>query len=238
MAASERNENIVDQVISIARSYGIAKVGFTPLDEIPVHGEVLVQGQGMMHAISLVWEIPPPAAYERSEVDGFYDRMVEGRSIMDEAANAIAKQLRELAYRALSITSVFTMDRETILGQISHKAVAHQAGMGWIGRSQLLVTPEYGPRVRLCTVLTDAELDHGAKPMKNRCGTCRSCIDGCPLNALKFKEFDDHTKDRAAVFDHLTCHRQEEAWLKSSPPKFCARCVSNCPWGKPSPGND
>ncbi|MGD0818356.1 MAG: 4Fe-4S double cluster binding domain-containing protein [Methanomassiliicoccales archaeon] len=235
MTLSEKNRSVRERIESLAISFGIAKVGYAPIDGLPLHGNVLLESAGMKHAISMVYEIPARAVIERSGVDRFYDSMIEGRSIMDKAADAVAKLLRERGYRALPVTSTFTMDNRTIMGQISHKAVAHQAGLGWIGRSMLLVTPEFGPRIRLITILTDAELDQGAGPMNNRCGTCRACIDGCPLKALKFSEFVDHPEDRSAVFDYMICHLQEKEWLERSPPKFCARCVTNCPWGKPSP---
>ena len=74
----------------------------------------------------------------------------------------------------------YTTDEKAIIGQISHRAVAHQAGLGWIGRNLLLVTPEFGPRIRLITVITYAELDQGPVPLPNRCGTCPACIDSCP----------------------------------------------------------
>jgi epoxyqueuosine reductase len=126
------------------------------------------------------------------------------------------------------------MDHEAIVGQISHKAVAHQAGLGWIGRSLLFVTPEFGPRVRLITVLTDAELDEGPCPMDNRCGGCRACIDNCPLKALRYNDFTSYPNDRSDVLDHMICHRQEKAWLDLAEPRFCARCISICPRGRRS----
>jgi epoxyqueuosine reductase len=234
MSISEWNLSIKHGIDSLASSFGIAKVGYAPTEGIALHGDVEREGKDLTHAISMIWEIPAQAANDRSKVDRFYESMVEGRAIMDEAADAVSNLLRMNGYRALSITSKYTMDQGTIEGQISHKAVAHQAGLGWIGRSLLLVTPEYGPRVRLITVLTDAELDEGPNPMNNRCGTCRVCIDGCPLKALTYSEFDDHPAERAAVFDVLSCHLQEKAWLNMSPPKFCARCVTECPWARTS----
>jgi epoxyqueuosine reductase QueG len=235
MVVSEKIIAVRERIGLIALSYGIAKAGYAPIDGIPLTGEVMSRAKGMSHAVSLIWEIPSVAAYDRSENDRFYDAMLEGRSRMDEAANAIAKLLTDNGYQALPITSAFTADPKTISGQISHKAVAHQAGMGWIGRSLLLVTPEFGPRVRLMTILTDAELDDGPHPMDNRCGSCRNCIDGCLLKALRYAEFHDHPEDRSALFNYMSCHRQEKAWLNRSPPRFCAKCISNCPWGRISP---
>ena len=234
MTLSDNDRSIREKIGYIAASFGIAKVGYAPIDGIPLHGSVAMEGSDLSHAVSMVWEVPAHAVIERSKVDRFYDSMVEGREIMDQAATAVADLLRTNGYRALPVTRNYAMDQATIQGQISHKAVAHRAGLGWIGRSMLLVTPEFGPRVRLISVLTDAELDEGASPMENRCGTCRACVDGCPLKAIRYSEFEDRPEERSSVFDFISCDRQEKAWLERSPPKFCARCVSSCPWSKPS----
>ena len=234
MSLSEEMLDITKHIESAVKKCGVSKVGYAPLDGIPLQGEILRRGQGMSHAVSLVMEIGSAAAYERTKDDRFYEAMVEGRALMDEAAEAVALILREHGFQALPVISTYTMDCGSIVGQISHKAVAHQAGLGWIGRNLLLITPEYGPRVRLMTVITDAELDEGPRPLPNRCGTCRACIDACPLKALQYREFDDHPDDRAKVFDFMRCHQQEKAWLRNPVPRFCARCISDCPWGRPS----
>ncbi|HEY3419027.1 MAG TPA: hypothetical protein VGK23_00550 [Methanomassiliicoccales archaeon] len=226
MLPSGELEQIKNEIHSIITSYGLAKVGYAPMEGIPVLGSVSRLGRGMNHAISLLWEIPMQAAYERSKVDRYYECMVHARSLQDEVATSIADLIKDHGHHALPVTIAFPMDRELITGQISHKAVAYQAGLGWIGKSSLLITPEFGPRVRLCTVLTDVRLDQGAKPLNNHCGECTRCIDVCPIKAIKNNDPDHDPSDRAEVFDRMICHRREEQWLKRSPPKFCAQCVS------------
>jgi epoxyqueuosine reductase len=233
MSLSEQMLGLRRRIESAASSFGVSKTGYAPLNGIPVKGELLDRGQGMTHAVSMAMEISPDIVFERDRDDRFYEAMVEKRTAMDRAAEAVGMVLRESGYRALPVTSVYVMDKEAIVGQISHKAVAHQAGLGWIGRNLLLVTPEFGPRVRLITVMTDAEIDEGPRPMLNRCGTCRACIDGCPLKAIKYADFTDYPEERSKVFGYMRCHRQEKAWLDRPVPKFCARCISNCPGGRP-----
>ena len=76
-------------------------------------------------------------------------------------------------------TSLSIVDESNQLGSISHKAVARLAGIGWQGKSLLIVSPQYGPRIRLATILTDMPLSSD-KPVKNRCGTC----DDAPRRVL------------------------------------------------------
>ena len=61
-----------------------------------------------------------------------------------------------------------------------HKTAATQAGLGWIGKTALFVSPRLGPRLRLATVFTDAELPVGEPVTEGRCGSCRRCVDACP----------------------------------------------------------
>jgi len=62
------------------------------------------------------------------------------------------------------------IDEEKLLGVFSNKMAAHLAGLGWIGKSCLLVTPEAGPRARWATVLTQAALEKTGDAMEERGG--------------------------------------------------------------------
>ena len=68
---------------------------------------------------------------------------------------------------------------------LPHKTVAVRAGLGWIGKNCLLVTPQYGPAVRISSLLTDAPLDCDEPISRSRCGACDRCVRRCPAQALK-----------------------------------------------------
>lgn len=65
-----------------------------------------------------------------------------------------------------------------------HKTVAVCAGIGWIGKSALLVTPEFGSAVRLTSVLTDAPLTVDKIIEKSPCEKCNVCKEACPAHAI------------------------------------------------------
>lgn len=78
-------------------------------------------------------------------------------------------------------------DRKTLMADLSVKWAAYHAGLGNYGINHLLITPEFGPRVRLMATLTDAELEHGRArlPLVNeRCQGCGRCLEACPVQAL------------------------------------------------------
>jgi len=114
-------------------------------------------------------------------------------------------------------------------GEISHKAVAKAAGLGWIGKSLLLVTPEFGPRVCLTTVLTDMPLATGS-PVENACGKCTRCIVACPAKALRERIFEDHPESLEEVLDVGSCDTRVENRPKGV--DLCFECALACPKGR------
>jgi epoxyqueuosine reductase QueG len=70
-------------------------------------------------------------------------------------------------------------------GDINHKTAAAIAGLGSIGLSRLLITPEFGPFVRLGTVVTDASLSADEPLDENQCEDCDACRTACPVEAIK-----------------------------------------------------
>jgi epoxyqueuosine reductase QueG len=115
------------------------------------------------------------------------------------------------------------------MGEISHKAVAKAAGLGWIGKSMLLVTPEFGPKVCLITVLTNMPLSAG-QPFRNMCGECDKCVKVCPVKALTSISFEDHPQKIEEAFNVEKCGRWiDKTWDDG---KICYVCMLICPKGK------
>ena len=69
-------------------------------------------------------------------------------------------------------------------GPLSDRALAAQAGLGWIGRNAMLIHEEHGSYFFIGTLLTALENDIAAAAVADRCGTCTNCIDACPTDAI------------------------------------------------------
>jgi epoxyqueuosine reductase QueG len=147
---------------------------------------------------------------------------------IDSISLMLAQSLDEAGFQAFVVPSSQTVDRNGLAGVFSHKLAAHLAGLGWIGKSALLVTPEHGPRVRWGTVLTDAPLEAGV-PLEEMCRDCDVCVKACPAHAFTGQAFDK-PRPRSEIFAAEAC----DSYLskREAHHRACGMCVYICPFGR------
>jgi epoxyqueuosine reductase len=145
----------------------------------------------------------------------------EASLLMEKAALDVMAYLEERGEPALIIHTEDEFDPVRRMGLLSLKVLAKGAGLGWQGRSLLIVSPEYGPIHRWIAVLTNMELQ-ADEPVPNQCGECSLCIAKCPRGALTLVSFDDHPERREDVLDIQACLGDEG----------CMVCLVVCPWTK------
>lgn len=185
-------------------------------------------GKTLVHAI--VDMLGEPLAPEAAELYRYfcYD-LVNDR--LDTSGLRIASVLQEAGHAALPVPAAYRgVDLDRLCGIFSNKLAAHLAGLGWIGRSCLLVTPEVGPRVRWASVLTDAPLAPTGGAMSQRCGSCRACVAACPSQAFTGHPFHD-TEGREARFDAFACDRHLRETEERTGHNVCGMCLKVCPHG-------
>ncbi|MGG3495551.1 tRNA epoxyqueuosine(34) reductase QueG [Peribacillus simplex] len=68
-------------------------------------------------------------------------------------------------------------------GELSDRAVAERAGIGWSAKNSMIITPEFGSFVYLGDMITNLPFEPD-QPMEDQCGTCNKCVDVCPTGAL------------------------------------------------------
>ena len=109
------------------------------------------------------------------------------------------------------------------------KTAATQSGLGWIGKTALLVTPQFGSSVRLGTVFTDAALPVGAPITIGRCGSCRACVDACPVGAGRDVTWRAGLP-RSALYDRAACDAYQLGFPEYD--EICGICIWVCPYTK------
>ncbi|MDP8234240.1 MAG: hypothetical protein P9M06_05515 [Candidatus Saelkia tenebricola] len=139
---------------------------------------------------------------------------------LDQLALKITAILQNENNLAFPIPASQIVEWKSQTAHLSHKEVAYLAGLGWIGRNNLLVTPEYGAQVRFVTILTDLKLPQG-ETMDFNCGDCFDCIETCPAQAIK---------ELPSEFDHISCYNKLDEFKKKNfvGQHICGICVRSC----------
>jgi epoxyqueuosine reductase QueG len=187
-------------------------------------------------AISLVMRLHPSSlkGLDHGPTATYYYEYQRLNAGLDLAARSLAKKLRWAGHEAEAVEA--TIDDDDIVkdwgdaGVFPHKTAATQAGLGWIGKTALFVSPSLGPKVRLATVFTDLKLPAGTPITSGRCGSCRRCIDACPAGAGRDVQWRaDLTRDD--LYDEKACEHHLDGYEEFG--GVCGICVAVCPYGLP-----
>lgn len=152
---------------------------------------------------------------------------------LNDMTEAIVEFIRNKGYKAEAVPASKKLVEGGTEGSVSHKAIAIMAGLGWQGKSLLVITPKYGPRVRLSSVLTDMHLTFDS-PIKNRCGKCTACTEACPVGAIKNVNTEFHYASREEAIDLHKCHNNTLKYMDVPGVEytFCGQCIPVCLPGK------
>ena len=149
-----------------------------------------------------------------------YHKLIRKR--LTKLARAIDEELEGFHYRAFTDSA-----------PVMEKALAQRAGLGWIGKNSLLLTPRAGSYFFLGEIFTNAPLPVTEAFEKDHCGTCTACLDTCPTNAFA----GPYVLDARRCISYLTIE------LKGSIPEElrplmgnrvfgCDDCQLACPWNR------
>jgi epoxyqueuosine reductase QueG len=221
--------NLNELVQTTLTEQGADLIGFADVADLP-----LDMTESLPKAVSIAVRLDPSVVGEIS--NGPTQRYYKEYRRVNELLGILCRQIADLLTtcgrkaRAIEATAE-NFDAHTLSMPVQHKTIATRAGLGWIGKSALLITEEYGPAVRLGSVLTDAELTTGEPIETSRCGNCRKCVDNCPADAITGHNW--HLGDpRKAIYDAFAC-RDMATKLSNNQgiaPTICGICINACPW--------
>ena len=189
---------------------------------------------GTLRVISVRMDYFPPDATGIQKVlnqpdRGFISRYALGR----DYHKIIRKRLQKLVDWMQTEVGNFGYRVFTDSAPVLEKALAENAGLGWIGKHTNLINPQAGSWFFLGEIYTDLPLEISSSPPTNHCGTCQACIDICPTQAI----VAPYQLDARRCISYLTIE------LKGSiPVEFrksignriygCDDCQLVCPWNR------
>lgn len=149
--------------------------------------------------------------------------------VLDDMAYRLTNFIAtELGYRALYFPRDCYYSIETLLDRpeaaFSHVLAAYYAGMGTIGDSHNLLTKEFGPRLRMVSILTDAPLAADAMLEGQLCLHCGKCLRECPSHCFTRKGEGEYEMDKNACTRYHVELKRARHWP-------CGRCALVCPVG-------
>lgn len=214
---------LTGEVEERARAAGAQLVGFADLEGIAKLPRAVVIAMAHSPAVLRDADDMPNRAYS--------DEYFEFNRRLTEAAQGIAEVLAEAGFEArANPPTLERIDAHRLAASFPHKTAATRAGLGWVGKTVLLVTEQYGPAVRLASVLTEAPLLVGEPVAESRCGDCVVCVEACPAGAATGEHWYAG-RPREEIFDAHACHRMcgQRSRATGIEAGVCGICMAVCP---------
>jgi ferredoxin len=199
---------------SLAFEMGIGDIGFTEVDESYIFSDKKILYK---NAIVISMEMNPeiiktvPSKQAEKEIFRTYYEL-------NVAVNKIKDFLNDRGYRGEA--------GPALGGEVNYPLLAQKSGMGVVGKHGMLITPKFGPTIRLAAIYTDIE----NLPMKESnehmwvnefCHKCNRCVNKCPGNAIykETKVFEDGSKE---------CIDFKKCAVPFSIDHGCTVCIKEC----------
>jgi epoxyqueuosine reductase len=231
------------ELLEKCKTLGIPLVGFAPIDrwknqpiELPnVLSPWIPEGfwpQSIYPEAKTVVVIGLPVSLPIVETAPsiYYQELYKTvNSLLDSKAYEIANFLNEKGFSSIYLPRDGYGDIKILIGNpfafFSHKHAAYLAGLGSFGHNNVLLTPEFGPRVRFTSIFTSAEIEPDPLSSKDLCTHCLLCVKNCPVGAIPEKG------DFPPPVDKVSCAKRS-AVLRDEFRSPCGICIKVCPVGK------
>ncbi len=188
----------------------------------------------LKNAVSIAVALNPSVISEISKgpTTRYYQEYNRVNNLLADLCSYAVDILISEGYKAVALEpTIKVVDLTKIDAHLPHKTVATKAGLGWIGKSALLITKKYGAAIRLASVLTNAELDTAEPIEQSMCGDCHDCVDYCPAKAIKGNNWQLGSS-RDSIYDAFACCETASKLAKKIEVQstICGICINVCPW--------
>ena len=217
-ASTSAPPEFIEQLKEFAQSHGVCAIEFVKLPH-----DLIFQEMGVLfdNAIVLAMEMSKEKI-DKAASQETMNMVFATYDDLGKAANRLAEFLREKGYAAQA--------DHPLGGLVLFPPLAQKAGIGWVGKHGLLITPEFGPRVRLAAVYTGIQnlpfaLTNDHAWIDEYCKTCGLCAKDCPPQAI-LEEVVTHDTGR------VTRVKQQECFQYFAQYYGCSICIKACPFSE------
>lgn len=195
-------------------------LGYAPLPQLPSLHYAFSFAVKLSNAIVKTVDGAPSFAY--------FQHYRTANTLLDSIAFQLTAKLETLGYQAYPVAASQSLGKQhPYEGILPHKTAAVLSGIGFVGKSGLLLTERHGSKIRLCTVVTDLPLTPSHPVIENGCGDCQLCMRACPAGAI-YGELPKTNGERN--FDAEKCSKyMKEHFQDVGRGSVCGICMSVCP---------
>ena len=217
-----------NELKKLALEYGADFIGFcelpySPAKEFPEMRYALSIGVKLSTAVMKTIDNAPSFVY--------FQHYRTANALLDSVAFRLSREIEKRGFSAMPIAASQSLGKNNpYCGILPHKTAAVLSGLGFVGKSGLFLSSEYGSAVRLATILTDMPLESELPVIENGCGDCTVCMRACPAGAI-FGE--KPTTDGERNFDPEKCSKyMKEHFQDIGRGSVCGICIKVCPKNK------
>ncbi|MBQ4053427.1 MAG: epoxyqueuosine reductase [Clostridia bacterium] len=220
--------NLQDTLKQNAAAWGADIIGFCALPSPPISNMPTLR-----YAVSIGVKLSDSVLSTIDNAPSFvyFQHYRTANALLDNIAFRLTRTLEAEGYAALPVAASQSLGKNNpYQGVLPHKTAAVLSGLGFVGKSGLFLSSQFGSKVRLATVLTDAPLQAELPVIENGCGSCEACKNACPAGAI-FGELPSINGERN--FDPEKCSRfMKEHFQDVGRGSVCGVCIKVCPKNK------
>ncbi len=228
METKENIPTLQTELKKIAAELGADFIGFCRLPSPPVEAQ-----PQLTYALSFGVKLSDSVL---ETIDGapsfmYFQHYRTANALLDNVGFRLARALEQHGFSALPVAASQSLGKNNpYRGLVAHKTAAVLSGLGFVGKSGLFLSTEYGSKVRLATILTNCPVQSELPVIENGCGSCTLCQKACPAGAI-YGELP--TTDGERNFDAEKCSKyMKEHFQDVGRGSVCGVCIKVCPKNK------
>ena len=218
--------NFQNEIKEFLISIGADLVGFCALKEPPIK-----ENPSLTYAITIAVKLPDAVlkTIDKKPTISYFHEYRSANALLDSISFRGARFLEKLGYNGFPIAASQSTadDKNSFKGVFSHKTAGRLSGLGFIGKSGLFISTEYGSKIRLATILTDMPLESENPIIENGCKNCDNCVKNCPAGAISGIVYKEGMQ-REDFFSAEKCSKHMKTYNDIGRGSVCGICIKVC----------